>query len=73
MENMMLTFLRLMEIITDKNNCIHHYEPLRKLVENFNIVYSFEEDGHLKREADILTYSMQTKINMIHEKKLGRT
>jgi len=73
MEKMTLCFLRLMEIITNKNNCFHHYEPLRKLVHNFNVVYGYEEDGCLKREADILTYSLQTKLKMIQDGKLGRS
>lgn len=72
MENMMKVFLRLMEIINDKNNCIHHYEVLRKLVKNFNVVYTQVEEGLYKQEADAYTYALDTKINMIHEKKLGR-
>ena len=71
MENMMLCFLRLMEIITAKNNCSEHYEPLRKLIVRFNLIYSLEDNKHMKRESDVLTYTLQAKLKMIHEKELG--
>lgn len=72
MKDMMQVFLRLMEIIDNKNNCVHHYPPLKKLIHNFNVVYSQIEKGSLKREADAYTYALEIKLENIYEKKLGR-
>lgn len=71
MEKMVQCFWDINGIIGNIGNCVHHFEPLRKLIENFNKVYSLEEGGSLKCEADALTYCLHEKLKMVYGEKLG--
>lgn len=70
MKQMALCFLRLMEIISSKQNCNWHMEGLRNLIINFEKLYCIAEDGIMKREAYILVYILHLKFAEINGKKL---
>lgn len=63
MNQMTVSFLRLMEIIGSKQNSISHIKPLARLIINFESVYFANENKTVQKiHADVLIRVLTTLL-----------
>lgn len=70
MDLLVLHFERLSAIIENPCNCLHHLEPLRRMVYNFYYFHTDNKVADVERETAILTHVLHKKIDTLYRDKI---
>lgn len=70
MEQLVQHFEKLSAIIQSNRNCLHHREPLVRLIDNFYNFHIKDFNKDKFRETGILTYMLHKRLNKVYENSL---